>query len=64
MKYFFVIFCFNLAVDIKWLGIHSNDLFDEDNRPIISAASLQPWTTADQQIYSGLSTVKEYMVQY
>lgn len=53
------------AVDIKWLGIHHGDLFNDINEPKVPQSSLQDWTSADQQICIGLMpTVKKYIVSH
>lgn len=56
--------CFiHVAVDIKWLGIHYGDLFDESNQPKVPRSSIQSWTSADQQIHTGLvPIVLKYIV--
>ena len=50
------------ATDVKWLGVHYDDLFDEHDKPVVPEMSLQPWTVSDEQVYSGLSSTLQYMV--
>ena len=51
-----------IAVDIKWLGIHHNDLFNERGQPIVNELSLQTWSESDDRVYTGLINTLSFMV--
>lgn len=47
------------AVDIKWLGVHHDDILGPEGR--VDDSALQPWTTSDRRVYSGLVSQVESM---
>eukprot|EP00731_Ephydatia_muelleri_P030324 Em0021g847a len=47
------------ATDIKWLGVHHDDIFDSDSTVLQS--SLQPWCLSDRRVFSGLTAAIEHM---
>lgn len=44
------------AVDIKWLGVHHDDVFDVESggELRVEESALQQWSVSDRQVYSGV----------
>lgn len=40
------------AVDIKWLGVHHDDILGLENR--VPESALQQWSVSDERVYAGL----------
>ena len=44
----------SIAVDMKWLGVHYCDLFDESGEVKVAVESLQPWVASDARVFSSI----------
>lgn len=42
------------ATDVKWLGVHHDDIFDENGKVRIEEAALQQWSTSDERTFTGV----------
>ena len=53
------------AVDIKWLGLHYEDIMSNDpaNTPKVDPSSLQPWSGADERVFTAVQTRMEHMME-
>jgi len=47
------------AVDMKWLGVHHDDILGQGNR--VADASLQQWSASDERVYAGVAKQMEHM---
>ena len=47
------------AVDIKWLGVHHDDILGADNR--VPESALQQWSISDERVHAGVSNQVELM---
>ena len=47
------------ATDIKWLGVHHDDIFGPDSN--VPETSLQPWRLSDRSVFSGVAAITEHM---
>lgn len=47
-------------MDIRWLGVHHDDLFGADSR--VPNSALQQWAASDERVYKGVVAVVEKMV--
>ena len=49
------------AVDIKWLGVHYDDIMERSDdvmgqpKPKVPASALQPWSTSDERVFGGVA---------
>ena len=41
------------AVDMKWFGVHHDDMLDQGNR--VADTSLQQWSASDEKVYAGVA---------
>ena len=46
------------AVDIKWLGVHHDDVLGRERVP---ESTLQPWSVSDERVYAGVASQVEAM---
>lgn len=53
------------AVDIKWLGLHYDDIMRDEhsNTPKVDPSSLQAWTITDERVFAGVRARVEHMVE-
>ena len=42
------------ATDMKWLGVHHDDIFDENGEVKIEESALQQWSTSDERTFTGV----------
>ena len=42
------------ATDVKWLGVHHDDVFDDQGEAKIEPSALQPWSTSDERTFTGV----------
>ena len=42
--------------DIRWLGVHYDDIFDQERKCLIDESALQPWVPSDERVFSGVQT--------
>jgi meiotic recombination protein SPO11 len=49
------------TVNIQWLGIHHDDLFQEDGTPLVPEGSLQPWAVSDEGVWKGLKSSAKHI---
>lgn len=49
------------ATDVKWLGVHHSDVFDEEDKPKIEQSALQQWSASDERTYTGILTQVQAM---
>ena len=42
------------ATDVKWLGVHHDDVFDRNGQAKIEESALQQWSTSDERTYTGV----------
>ena len=42
------------ATDIKWLGVHHDDVFDDEGKPKIEQSAIQQWSTSDERTFTGV----------
>jgi hypothetical protein len=54
----------SIAVNIQWLGIHHDDLFQEDGTPLVPEGSLQPWAVSDEGVWKGLKSSAKHIVMH
>lgn len=47
------------TADIKWLGVHHDDLFNSDGA--VPQSSLQSWCLSDQRVFSGITAAIDRM---
>ena len=47
------------AVDIKWLGVHHDDILGPRNR--VADSALQQWSVSDERVYAGVAKQMEHM---
>ena len=49
------------ATDIKWLGVHHDDVLDNEGQAKIEQSALQHWSTSDERTYTGVVGQVELM---
>ena len=49
-----VLFVPPTAVDVEWLGVHHNDLFDDAGTCKVAPEALQSWAPSDSKVFTGL----------
>jgi len=47
------------AVDMKWLGVHRDDILGQGIR--VADSSLQQWSTSDERVYAGVDKQMEVL---
>ena len=41
------------AVDLQWLGLHHDDIMEEEG-PRVDRSALQPWSTVDERVFTAV----------
>ena len=49
------------ATDIKWLGVHHDDVLNNEGQAKIEQSALQQWNTSDERTYTGIVGQVELM---
>ena len=42
------------ATDVKWLGVHHDDVFDDQGQATIEQSALQQWSLSDDRTFTGV----------
>lgn len=50
------------AVDLKWLGLHHDDIVEEGGRLRVDASALQAWAPSDHRVFCAVKTRVEAMM--